>query len=63
MSFDVVSLFTRVLTDLAVQVFREWLENDSSLSQRTSLNVDNICSLLSLCLEATYLVFEGRVYQ
>ena len=60
--FDVVSLFTRVLTDLAVQVSCERLENDPSLSQRTSLSVD-ICSLLSLCLEATYLVFEGIFYQ
>ena len=63
MSFDVVSLFTRVPTDLAVQVYRERLENDPSLSQRTSLNTDDICSLLSLYLEATYLMFEGRVYQ
>ena len=63
MSFDVVSLFTHVLTDLAVRVSRERLENDPSLSQRTSLSVDDICSLLSLCLEATNLVFEGRVYQ
>ena len=63
MSFDVVSLFTRVPTDLAVRVSRERLENDPSLSQRTSLSVDDICSLLSLCMEATYLVFEGRVYQ
>ena len=63
MSFDVVSLFTHVPTDLAVQVSHERLENDPSLSQRTSLSVDDICSLLSLCLEATYLVFEGRVYQ
>ena len=63
MSFDVVSLFIRVPTDLAVQVSRERLENDPSLLQRTSLSVDDISSLLSLCLEATYLVFEGRVYQ
>ena len=62
-SSDVASLFTRVLADLAVQVSPERLENDPSPSQRTSLSVGNICSLLSLCLEATYLVFEGRVYQ
>ena len=61
-SFDVVSLFTHVPNDLAVKVSREQLENDPSLSQRTS--VDDICSLFSLHLEATtYLVFAGRVYQ
>ena len=62
-AFDVVSLFIHILTDLAVQVSREWLKNGPSLSQRTSVSVDDICSFLSLCLEATYLVFEGRVYQ
>ena len=38
-------------------------EKEETKAQRTSLSVDDICSLLSLCLEATYLVFEGRVYQ
>ena len=27
-----------------------------------SLTVDDICSLLQLCLEATYLALEGKVY-
>ena len=36
--------------------------NDPSLPDRTSLTVDDICSLLQLCLEATYLAFEGKVY-
>ena len=46
-----------------MEVCHEQLENDPSLSQKTSFSVDDICSLLSLCLEATYLLFEGRVYQ
>ena len=62
-SFDVVSLFTRVPTPLAVRVSRKRLENDPTLPQRTSLSVDEICSLLNLCLEATYLMFDGQVYQ
>ena len=37
--------------------------NDPSLPDRTSLTLDDICSLLQLCLEATYLAFEGKVYQ
>ena len=36
--------------------------NDPSLPDRTSLTMDDICSLLQLCLEATYLAFEGKVY-
>ena len=61
-SFDVVSLFTRVPTSQAIQVTRDHLMNDPSLPDRTSLTVDDICSRLQLCLEATYLAFEGKVY-
>ena len=63
MSFDVVSLFTHVPTSQAIQVTCDRLMNDSSLTDRTSLAVDDICSLLQLCLEATYLAFEGKVYR
>ncbi len=37
--------------------------NDPSLPDKTSLTVDDICSLLQLCLEAAYLAFEGKVYR
>ena len=63
MSFDVVSLFTCVPTDLAVRVARRRLENDSSLPERTSLSVDDIVDLLTLCLDATFLSFRGKVYK
>ena len=62
-SVDVVSLFTCVSTSRAIQVTHDCLMNDPSLPDRTSLTVDDICSLLQLCLEATYLAFEGKVYQ
>ena len=62
-SFDVVSLFMHVPTDLALQVSRKQLESDPSLPHRTGLSVDYIWSLLNLCLEATYLMFEGKIYQ
>ena len=62
-SFDVVSLFTRVLTTRAIQVTHERLLGNLSLSDRTSLTVEDICSLLKLCLEATYLSFRGKIYQ
>ena len=62
-SFDVVSLFTHVPTSRAIQVTRDRLIYDPSLPDRTSLTVDDICSLLQLYLEATYLAFEGKVYR
>ena len=63
-SFDVVSMFTCVPTDLAIQVARRRLEiNDASLPERTNLSVDDIVDLLTLCLEATSLSFRGKVYR
>ena len=53
----------RVSNDLALQVSQMQLECDPSLPHRTGLSIDNICSLLNLGLEATYLMFEGRIYQ
>ena len=54
-SFNVVSLFTNVPTDLAVRVAKEKLEQDD---ERIYLDLDNIISLLELCLNATYLQFQ-----
>ena len=48
-SFDVVSLFTKTPVDLAVKRLRE----DASLGQRTSLPLEDIIHLLSLCLKTT----------
>ncbi len=62
-SFDVVSLFTRIPTNLAVQVARQCIQDDSSLQERTSLTPSEIVSLLELCLNATYFAFRNTYYQ
>ena len=62
-SFDVLSLFTCIQTDLAVQVACDRLEKDPTLSERTELLVDDIINLLTLCLDATFLEFRGKLYQ
>jgi hypothetical protein len=62
-SFDVVSLFTRVPTNLAVQVARCRLRDDDTLVLRTGLRIDDITDLLTMCLNATYLQFRGKIYQ
>ena len=49
-SFDVVSLFTKIPVDLAVKVAEERLREDASLGQRTSLPVEDIIHLLSFCI-------------
>ena len=62
-SFDVVSLFICIPTGLGVQVARWKLEEDPSLPGRTDLSVDDIVSVLNLCLDATFLSFRGKVYR
>ena len=62
-SFDVVSLFTKVPTKLAIQVARQRLEEDANLTDRTTLSIDNIICLLEFCLDATYFSFKGKYYK
>ena len=52
-SFDVVSLFTRIPVKLALHVAQEHLDSDDTLSDRTKLSVKEIMSL-SLCVNAAY---------
>ena len=63
MSFDVVSHFTNVSVELAVDMARRRLSSDETLEARTNLYVDEIVQLLKFCLEATYLAFRGSVYK
>ena len=42
---------------------RRRLGNDASLPEHTSLSVDDIINLLTLCLDATFLTFRGKVYK
>ena len=63
LSFDVVSLFTKIPPDLAVKVAEERLREDASLGQRTSLPVEDIIHLLSFCLKTTQFAYNGTYYQ
>ena len=62
-SFDVVSLFTNVPRDLAISVAARRLQSDDTLQDRSNLSVHNILSLLTICLDATFLSFRGQYYQ
>ena len=62
-SFDVVSLFTCVPVELAVEIAKQRLSLDEDLPTRTSLSVQEVVRLLSFCLNATYLSFRGEHYQ
>ena len=58
-SFDVVSLFTKIPMKLALQIAQERLGSDDTLSDRTKLSVKEIMLLLSLCLNAIYFSSGG----
>ena len=62
-SFDVVSLFTKVPVNLAAKVARERLSADQSLVDRTALSPDEVATLLEFCLGATYLSYRGEMFQ
>ena len=62
-SFDVVSLFTKIPVDFAVKVAEERLGEDASQGRRTSLPVEDIINLLSFCLKTTQFAYNGTYYQ
>lgn len=62
-SFDVVSLFTKIPVDLAIKVAEKRLKQDASLRQRTSLPVEDLIDLLSFCLNTTQFTYNGTYYQ
>ena len=62
-SFDVVSLFTKVPTALAVRVTLDRLQDDPFLSQCTTLSPVEVTRLLTFCLDATYLSYQGGCYR
>lgn len=60
-SFDVVSLFTCVPTDLAVKVCQDALSQDPSLPERCPIELPDLARLLQFCLTNTYFTF-GQVH-
>ena len=61
-SFDVVSLFTKVPITEALTVVSHLLRKDSTLNDRTAIPTDTICSLIELCLRSTFFQFEDHFY-
>ena len=62
-SFDVVSLFTKVPIAEAIDVIAEHLHQDETLGDRTTLSPETICQLMKLCLTSTYFQFRNCYYE
>ena len=62
-SYDVSALFTCIPPEGAVEVVKEFLLGDQTLSDRTKFSPEQICSLLELCLNSTYFAYNGKFYK
>ena len=62
-SYDVSALCTSVPIDPTINIIRRKLELDQELHLRTSMNVEQIISLLEFCLKTTYFQFQGRFFE
>ncbi|XP_037528652.1 uncharacterized protein LOC119405898 [Rhipicephalus sanguineus] len=62
-SFDVVSLFTSVPLDMAVDVCVAALDKDPTLPERSPLEVHDLGRLLKFCLSNTYFTFQKKYYR
>ena len=61
--FDVVSLFTSIPVDLAIQVATDVLSNDETLQDRSTIPVDDIVDLLDFCLSTTNFKYNNIYYR
>lgn len=52
-SFDVISLFTKVPMEDAMTAIRDKSNNDDALDERTTMTTEEICKLTKLCLVST----------
>ena len=61
--FDVMSLFTQVPIDEALEVVKARLNKDPTLVNRTSIPVPQLVELIELCLRSTYFQFQSDFFE
>ena len=62
-SYDVSALFTSVPTDPTLNIIKDLLDKDTTLKERTVMEVGDIILLLEFCLKNTYFSFQGHIYE
>ena len=62
-SYDVKALFTSVPVDPAINIVKQRLTQDPTLSQRTQKSIPQIVTLLEFFLKNTYFLFQGKYYE
>ena len=63
MSLEVVSLFTKVLTDETLSVEWDKLTADLLLEECSCILIDNLIEMLTSCVETTYFEMGSDIYQ
>jgi len=62
-SFDVVSLFTKIPVELALEVTQRRLMDWTEFENYTNWSIEDVCQSLKICLESTFLHFRGKNYK
>ena len=62
-SYDVSALFTSVPVDPALNIIKDLLDKDTTLKERTVMEVRDIILLLEFCLKNTYFSFQDQFYE
>ena len=62
-SYDVSALFTSVPIDPALNIIKDLLDKDTTLKERTVMEVGDIILLFEFCLKNTYFSFQGQIYE
>ena len=62
-SYDVSALFASVPIDPALNIIMDLLDNDTTLKERTVIDVGDIILLLEFCLKNTYFSFQDQFYE
>ena len=62
-SYDLSALFTSVPIDPALNIIKNLLDKDTTLKERTVMEVGDIILLLEFCLKNTYFSFQDQFYE
>ena len=62
-SYDASFLFTSVPIDSALYIIKDLLDKDTTLEERTAMEVRDIILLLEFCLKNTYFSFQDQFYE
>ena len=61
-SYDVTALYPSVPQDEAIDIIYQKLSQDKDLKDKTTMTAENIITLLKICVNKTYFVFNKKLY-